>query len=98
MNQEQQQFEVDIDNGEFDHLDTQTLYRYLTKINSSAAGSNPAYHAKMNHAGETIRFLIKQREDGAQQKRILRWTQIAAVAAVIAALVGIVSISLHILN
>ncbi len=92
MDQEEHQFELDINKGEFQHLDTPVLYRYLARINASARGSNPAYHAKMNHAGETIRFLIKQREDGAQQRHMLKWTQIAAIAAIVAAIIGLVGI------
>ena len=95
MDNEQHQFELDLNKGEFVHLDTPMLYRYLAKINTSASGSNPAYHAKMNHAGETIRFLIRQREDGAQQLRVLHWTRIAAIAAILAAIIGIASILLQ---
>jgi len=95
MEIDQHQFEIDIGKGEFQHLDTPALYAYLAKINASARGSNPAYHATMNHAGETIRFLIKQREDGAQQARVLKWTQVAAIAAIVAAIIGIVSIVLQ---
>lgn len=98
MDEFRHQFEVDLNTGSFAHLDTPTLYKYLTEINKSAGGSNPAYHAKMNHAGQTIRFLIAKRENEKQQARMLTWTQVAAIAAVLGALIGVLAVVLQLVR
>lgn len=78
--------------------DQKTLHRYLKAVTDPPPSTNPAFHAVLDQAAQTIRHLIAQQASQIQIGTSLRWAKIAAFAAILGVILIIIQLIVAMIN